>query len=396
MITEQQKSCFMNNYGSPAVTFVRGEGSKLFDESGRAYIDMLAGIAVVSSGHSNPKFLEAIKSQADNLVHVSNLFWTEPAASLAEKLVEITGFGKVFFCNSGAEANECAIKLVRKWAKSEASGGDKLPNGRYKMICAHNSFHGRTMGTLPATGQPAKWKGFEPLGDAYKHCDYNSLEQFENAICEETGAIWLELIQGEGGIVPATREFAQGIRDLCDKHNLVLLLDEVQAGVGRTGSWWSFQDYGIEPDIFTAAKGLGNGLPIGACIAKDDFAVFQPGDHGSTFGGSPVPAAGALASLKYLEAQCVVEGVGEKEALFRRELEKLKGVKEVRGKGLMLAAVLNEEIAKDVAATSLLNGLVVNAVRPNVIRFTPPLVITESEIIQGISILSEAIDATLS
>jgi len=248
---------------------------------------MLAGIAVVASGHSNPDVVQAVKAQAEKLTHVSNFFWTEPAVKLAEKLVDISGFGKVFFCNSGAEANECAIKLARKWAKltDEKAG---LPAKRYKMVCAHNSFHGRTMGTLPATGQPAKWAGFEPLGDAYKHCDFNNLEQFEAAICDETAAIWIELIQGEGGVVPATEEFAKGLRELCDRKSLALLVDEVQAGAGRTGSWWSFQDYGISPDIFTAAKGLGNGLPIGACIAKDEFAVFEPGDHGSTYGGSPI------------------------------------------------------------------------------------------------------------
>ena len=239
----------INTYKQPDVMFVKGEDCLLFDDTGKQYIDFLAGIAVVSAGHCNPKVTKAIQEQAEKICHLSNLYWTEPMPMLAKKIIEITGFGKVFFANSGAEANECAIKLARKWAGE----------GKYKMLCAKESFHGRTLGTLPATGQPAKWNGFQPLGDAYTHLEFNKLEQFENAINSETCAIWIEPIQGEGGVHPATQEFISGLRKLCDDKNIALIFDEVQTGVGRTGHWWAFQGYGVEPDIFTSAKALGNG-----------------------------------------------------------------------------------------------------------------------------------------
>jgi len=376
---------FLNTYAPPEILFVKGEGSKLYDSSGKAYLDLLAGIAVVSVGHNNPAVTQAISKQAGELTHLSNLFFTEPSMKLADKLKEITGWGKVFFANSGAEANECAIKLARKWAGP----------GRYKMLCAHQSFHGRTLGTLPSTGQPAKWKGFEPLGDAYIHLDFNDLSQFEAAVKstpkEELAAIWVEPIQGEGGIVPGTKEFLFGLRKLCDENNLALIFDEVQCGMARTGTWWAFQGYGVEPDIFTSAKALGNGLPIGACIAKEEFDVFVPGDHASTFGGSPIPSAAALATIEYIESENLLEKIPAKEKLFREEFSKLPHVSELRGKGLMLACVLDEEKANDVCTKALELGLILNAVRPSLLRLTPALTISDDEIKESAKLLAAAI-----
>ncbi len=378
----------IGTYAPAKINFIKGSGCQLIDDEGREYLDCLAGIAVVSAGHCNPAIDDRVIDQIKSLSHLSNLFWTEPMALLAKKLHEITGFGKVFFANSGAEANECAVKLVRKWAFKEFGA----EANKYRMLCAQESFHGRTLGTLQATGQPGKWEGFSPLGDANIHLPFNDLAAFEAAIDDSVAAVWVEPIQGEGGIVPAELEFLAGLRALCDKHNILLVFDEVQSGIARTGSWWAFQGYGVEPDIFTSAKALGNGLPIGACIAKDEIAsCFAPGDHATTFGGGPVPSTAALATIEYFQEVGILDQVHARGALFREELLKIQGVSSVRGKGLMLGAILEQENAKDVASTALAKGLIVNAVRPGVIRLTPPLVITESEIRQACSILSESI-----
>jgi predicted acetylornithine/succinylornithine family transaminase len=362
----------MQTYGRSDLTFVSGNGCILRDSNGKEYLDALAGIAVVSAGHSNLAVAEAICNQASKLQHVSNLFWTEPMAQLAARLSTITGgWGKVFFANSGAEANECAFKLARLWAGE----------GRYKILCAEGSFHGRTLASLAATGQPAKWVGFEPLPEGFTHLPFNNLDAFAQAIDCSTAAIMVEPIQGENGVIPATQEFLQGLRELCDKHQLALIFDEVQTGIGRTGSWWAFQSYNVKPDIFTSAKALGNGLPIGACIANDQVASsFQPGHHATTFGGGPLICSAALATLDFLEQEKVIEAIPAKEAILKALLSKIPGVAQVRGKGLMLATVLEAPIAKDVACNAMDQGLIVNAVRDDVLRITPPLVISKEEI----------------
>ena len=369
-------------YKRAEMTFVSGSGCVLKDADGKEYLDCLAGIAVTSLGHANPEIAKVIAEQAAKLVHVSNLYWTEPMAELAAKLNEITGWGKVFFTNSGAESNECAIKLARKWAGE----------GRYKILCADKSFHGRTLGTLAATGQPAKWKGFEPLPEGFVHLPFNDLEAFTAAVDGQTAAIMVEPIQGEGGLHPATAEFLEGLRKLCDDKNIALIFDEVQSGIGRTGSWWAFQNFGVEPDIFTSAKALGNGLPIGACIAKDSFAEsFVPGDHGTTYGGGPVVCAAALEGIKIIERDGLLQATKEKGAIFKESLLALDEVEDVRGQGLMLGAKLSKENSGDVAAKCLEKGLIVNAVAPDTIRWVPPLIISESEISQAVSIFKEAL-----
>jgi len=372
----------LNTYARSPVVLVKGEGSKLFDSEGKTYIDCLAGIAVVSVGHANPKVAEAVSDQMRKLNHVSNLFWNEPMMELAVKLRELTGWGRVFFANSGAEANECAIKLLRKW------GAPK----RYKIICMEGSFHGRTLATLAATGQPAKWQGFAPLPQGFVHVPFNNLSAIERAIDEETVAVMLEPIQGERGVIPADNEFLKGLRRLCTAKNVALLFDEIQCGMGRTGSWWSFQGSGVKPDVFTVAKALANGLPIGACIADEPFASsFSPGDHGTTFGGGPVAARAALATIEIISEKGFLENVTKKAELFKKLLSALPQIKEVRGKGLMIGAVLKSEKAGDVVKKSIENGLILNAATPDTLRLVPPLVISEKEIEQACQILAKSL-----
>ncbi|MCB0358447.1 MAG: aspartate aminotransferase family protein [Bdellovibrionales bacterium] len=374
-------SALLTTYGRSPIHFVRGEGSRLWDSAGKAYLDCLAGIAVVSAGHANPDVCRAVCAQAGELVHVSNLFWTEPMVVLAERLRQSSPVdGRVFFANSGAEANECAIKLARKSAGA----------GRFRIVCAEGSFHGRTLATLAATGQPGKWQGFEPLPEGFVHARFNDASSFADSIDGTTAAIFIEPILGEGGIIPAEESFLASLRELADEHQLALIFDEVQCGMGRTGAMWAHQNYGITPDIFTSAKALGNGFPIGACVASSRVAdAFAPGDHGSTYGGGPVVCAAALASWNVIEG--VLESIPHKAERFVRGITAIPGVQEVRGRGLMLAAVLEGEHAGAVAAACLSAGLIVNAVRPNVIRFTPPLVITDDEIDEACGIFGQAV-----
>lgn len=375
---------FMPTYGAPSVRMVRGEGCRLWDEDGNEYLDFLAGIAVVGVGHANPEIADAIAEQARTLVHVSNLYGSVPGTEVAITLDRLLGGGgQIFFTNSGAEAIECAIKLARKW------GG----HGRYGIISAYGSFHGRTLGALHATGQPAKWEGFQPLPEGFRHVAWNDLDALEAAIDPTVAAILLEPIQGEGGVYPATAEYFEGVRRLCDERGLLMIVDEIQTGLGRTGEWFGFEHFGVEPDVVTMAKALGNGMPIGACWAKKDVAaVFQPGDHGTTYGGQPLAASAARATLAILErinAPQLAEHAG---AQLRHSLEMIDGVVEVRGLGLLLAAQLAEGIdAKAVAGDLLSKGLIVNAVSPTALRFAPPLIVSESEIAQAVELLSSVL-----
>jgi predicted acetylornithine/succinylornithine family transaminase len=380
---------FMPTYGAPAVRMVKGEGCRLWDEDGNEYLDFLAGIAVVGLGHANPEIADAIAEQARTLVHVSNLYGTVPGTDVAITLDRLLGGGgQIFFTNSGAEAIECAIKLARKW------GGD----GRYGVVSAYGSFHGRTLGALHATGQPAKWEGFQPLPEGFRHVAWNDLAALEAAIDPTVAAVLLEPIQGEGGVHPATAEYFEGVRRLCDERGLLMIVDEIQTGLGRTGEWFGFQHFGVEPDVVTMAKALGNGMPIGACWAKRDVAaVFQPGDHGTTYGGQPLAASAARATLEILErinAPQLAERAG---AAFRHLLETVEGVIQVRGLGLLLAAELAVGIdAKAVASDLLQRGLIVNAVSPTSLRFAPPLIVSESEIAQAVDLLSAVLADHLS
>ncbi len=380
---------FMPTYGAPAVRMVKGEGCRLWDEDGNEYLDFLAGIAVVGLGHANPEIADAIAQQARTLVHVSNLYGTVPGTDVAITLDRLLGGGgQIFFTNSGAEAIECAIKLARKW------GGD----GRYGVVSAYGSFHGRTLGALHATGQPAKWEGFQPLPEGFRHVAWNDLAALEAAIDPTVAAVLLEPIQGEGGVHPATAEYFEGVRRLCDERGLLMIVDEIQTGLGRTGEWFGFQHFGVEPDVVTMAKALGNGMPIGACWAKRDVAaVFQPGDHGTTYGGQPLAASAARATLEILERVNAPQLAERAGAEFRHLLETIEGVIQVRGLGLLLAAELAVGLdAKAVAGDLLQRGLIVNAVSPTSLRFAPPLIVSESEIAQAVDLLSAVLADHLS
>jgi acetylornithine/N-succinyldiaminopimelate aminotransferase len=369
----------MNTYPAPAVTFVRGEGSRLFDDTGKAYLDFLSGLAVTSLGHAHPAVADALATQARTLLHVSNLFGTTPGPEVAATLDRLAGGGgKVFFCNSGAEANEAAIKLARKW------GG----HGKYVVVSAYGSFHGRTLATLHATGQPQKHEAFQPLPEGFRHVAWSDLEALEAAIDPSVAGILLEPVQGEGGVNPATPEYFQGVRRLCDERSLVFIVDEVQTGLGRTGEWFGFQHFGVQPDIVTMAKALGNGVPIGACWAKAEVAdAFVPGDHATTYGGQPLATAAARAVLRVMEEEDVPARAERGGKRLTDALLGVDGIGGVRGLGLLLAAELDEPIAKDVAARALEAGLVVNAVTDNALRLAPSLLVSDDEIDEAVAVL---------
>ena len=376
----------MNTYPPQPVTFVRGEGSWLYDESGRAYLDFLSGLAVTSLGHSHPVVAEAVARQARVLQHTSNLFGTLPQRDLAATLDRLVGGGgQLFFCNSGAEANECAIKLARKW------GG----HGRYQVVSAYGSFHGRTLATLHATGQPSKHEAFQPLPEGFRHVAWDDVDALAHAIDPSVAAVLLEPVQGEGGVNPASPEYFQAVRRLCDERGVLFMVDEVQTGLGRTGQWFGFQHSGIAPDVVTMAKALGNGMPIGACWARASVAAaFQPGDHATTFGGQPLAAAAATAVLAVMESEDVPARAAKLGAYLRESLAVLPGVVAVRGRGLLLAAELDGSRAKPVAAAALDGGLIVNAVTDSALRLAPSLLVTEAEVDRAVEILGQSLERT--
>ncbi|MBK8479560.1 MAG: aspartate aminotransferase family protein [Proteobacteria bacterium] len=364
----------MATYRRAPIVFVRGEGSWLYDEAGKAYLDCLGGVAVCSVGHANPRVARAISDQLGTLVHVSNLFYTVPQVELAERLVARSGLDRVFFANCGATANETAIKLARRWGQQGAQR-------RHGVISLLGSFHGRTLATLAATGQPEKQAVFEPLPPGFSQVPPEDLDALAAAIEPTTVAVMIETLQGEGGVRPLGPAYLEGLRRLCDERGLLLIVDDVQAGMGRCGRWFSWQDLGLMPDIATTAKALGGGLPIGACLAREGVAAaFRPGDHATTFGGGPAVCRGALAVLDEIDerdllANCVARG-----AELRAALERVPGVCAVRGRGLLLGAVLERPCAEALVARALELGLVVNNVRPEVVRFAPPLSITTGEV----------------
>jgi len=372
---------FWPTYGPPVVQFVRGDGTELWDSAGKRYLDFLSGLAVVSLGHAHPEVAAALADQAATLLHVSNLFATVPGAEVALTLDRLAGGGgQVFFCNSGAEANEAAIKLARRW------GG----YGRHVVVSAYGSFHGRTLATLHATGQPAKHEAFQPLPEGFRHAAWNDLDALEAAIDPTVAAILLESVQGEGGVNPADVEFFRGARALCDERQLLMIVDEVQTGLGRTGQWFGYQHYDVQPDVVTMAKALGNGVPIGACWAKREVAAaMRPGDHATTFGGQPLAAAAARVVLAVMEREDVPSRATRAGALLSAKLEQLPQVATVRGLGLLLAAELVPGLdAKVVADAALAAGLVVNAVTANSLRFAPPLLVSDAELDEGVAILA--------
>lgn len=382
----------MPTYKRLPVTFVRGEGMRLFDESGRGYLDCVAGIAVNALGHSHPAVVSAIAEQSSKLIHTSNLYYTGPMAELAHRLCGLLGWddGRVFFGNSGAEANECALKLVRRWA------GDRYGADRYGTIAALNSFHGRTLETLAATGQPAKWKPFLPLPVGFTHVEFDHPGALEDAITGAESSVLLEPVQGEAGVIVPSDGYLPFARELCDEHNLALILDEVQTGFGRTGDMFAFQHAGAVPDVITLAKALGNGLPIGACVARGEFAeAFQVGDHATTMGGNALACAVALAVIDTIESEGLVANSREMGAYLMQQLQELAGrqpaVTGVRGRGLLVALQLDSECAWDAVLACLEKGLLVNNVSPSALRLCPPLILTKADCDEAVGILDEVL-----
>ncbi|MDO4686686.1 MAG: acetylornithine transaminase [Corynebacterium sp.] len=380
---EQWNHCIMNNYGTPSIALVSGNGVVVQDEHGREFIDMLAGIAVTSLGHAHPAVVAAIHQQAATLGHVSNLFATQPALDVAEKLIQrfacgdsdIAKTARVYFCNSGAEANEAAFKIARL-------------TGRRRILAANNGFHGRTMGALALTGQPDKRDAFAPLPSGVEFYPFGDLDYLTKLVelnSQDVAAIILEPIQGETGVIPADPEFLRGIRALCDQHGILMIVDEVQTGVGRTGDFFAHHYAGITPDVVTMAKGLGAGLPIGACLAHGQAAEFlAPGKHGTTFGGNPISCAAAKVVLDIVDAD-FCDAVAEKGSYLRDQLAAKPFVDEVRGRGLMLGVVLQQPLAKHIVAQGLNTGVILNAPNEYVLRLTPPLIISREELDEAIS-----------
>jgi predicted acetylornithine/succinylornithine family transaminase len=380
---ELDRCPLMPTYGPPALMLVRGEGSRVWDADGREYLDFLSGLAVTSLGHSHPAVADALAEQSRRLLHVSNLFGTEHGWQVARTLDRLLGGGgQVFLANSGAEANECALKLARKF------GG----RGRHVVVSALGSFHGRTLATLHATGQTAKHEPFQPLPEGFRHVAWNDLEALEGALDPTVSAVLLEPVQGEGGVNPATPEYFQGVRRICDERGILFMVDEVQTGLGRTGRWFGHQHFGVVPDVVTMAKALGNGVPIGACWARADVAAaFEPGDHATTYGGQPLATAAARAVLATMEAEDVPALAERAGARLTKVLESLDGVAEVRGVGLLVAAELDGIDARIAVAEALAGGLVANAVTPTAIRLAPSLLVSDEEIDRAGEILGAAL-----
>jgi acetylornithine/N-succinyldiaminopimelate aminotransferase len=377
-------SPLMATYPPPPVTFVRGDGSYLFDTDGKRYLDCLSGLAVTSLGHAHPAVASALAAQASTLLHVSNLFGTEVGPAVARTLDRLVGDGtpaggRVFFCNSGAEANECAIKLARRF------GG----RGRHVVVSAYGSFHGRTLATLHATGQPAKHEPFQPLPEGFRHVEWDDVAALQAALDPTVAAVLLEPVQGEGGVNPASADYFAGVRRLCDERGVLFMVDEVQTGLGRTGRWFGFQHLGVQPDVITMAKALGNGVPIGACWARGDVAsVFEPGDHATTFGGQPLATAAARAVLATMEAEDVPALAARAGARLTERLSAVPGVASVRGQGLLLAVELDGHDARTVNAALLDAGLVANAVTPTALRLAPSLLISDAEIDEAVALIA--------
>ena len=378
----------MPTYPTPAVQFVRGEGSWLWDDQGRRYLDLLSGLAVTSLGHSHPAVAEALCGQARTLLHVSNLYGSEHNRPLARTLDGLLGGGgQVFFSNSGAEANECAIKLARKF------GG----RGRHVVVSAYGSFHGRTLATLHATGQPAKHEAFQPLPEGFRHVTWSDLDELESALDDTVAAVLLEPVQGEGGVNPASTEYLQGVRRLCDERGILFMLDEVQTGLGRCGRWFAHQHHDVVPDVVTMAKALGNGVPIGACWARAEVAsVFEPGDHATTYGGQPLAAAAARAVLQVMADEDVPQRAVHAGARFTEQLSALPQVSAVRGLGLLLAVELDPAVlpvggAATLARELLAHGVVVNPVTPTALRLAPSLLISDDEVDHGVATIAEVL-----
>jgi acetylornithine/N-succinyldiaminopimelate aminotransferase len=385
---ELEQKFYMRIINRLPVTLVRGEGARVWDTEGKEYLDFVAGSAVNSLGHCHPVVVKALTEQAKTLIHTSNLFYTVPQIQLAELLVDNSCLDRVFFCNSGAEANEGAIKLARRYGKLHLKGA-------YEIITAAGSFHGRTLATVAATGQDKHQQPYIPLPGGFVQANYDDIEAIEAATSNRTCAVMVEPIQGEGGVNVPHDGYLKEIRTWCDEKGILLILDEIQTGIGRIGTLFGYEQYGVEPDIMTLAKGLAGGVPIGALLAKERASVFVPGDHGSTFGGNPLVCAVGVATLKFVIDNDIPAKVKKMGQYFVAGLEKLKAkfrfISEIRGRGLLLALGLTDNIAEELVRGCLKEGLLVNPVKPNALRFMPPLIITEKDIDEALSILEKVL-----
>jgi acetylornithine/N-succinyldiaminopimelate aminotransferase len=389
-IAETASVHLMNNYAKWPIKLVKAKGNRIWDEQGKEYLDFTSGIGVTSLGHVPPAVAKALHEQLDTLWHCSNLFHIPLQAELAGKLAQLSGLDRAFFCNSGAEANEALIKLARRYAQ-------KVKNeARHEVITFQQSFHGRTLATLTATGQEKVKDGFSPLPEGFKTVPYNDIDALREAVSEKTCAILLELVQGEGGVYPADPLWVKQVRQLCEEKGILLLIDEIQTGIGRTGSWFAFQQYGIKPDAISLAKALGSGFPVGAILATEQVAsAFSPGTHGSTFGGNPLAMAAGIATLTTMEQENILERVNRLHTALIGRLEQIRSsfpekVLQVRGRGLLLGMELNQPAA-DILGHAREKGLLLLQAGPQVIRFLPSFITTEAEIDQAAAILSEAI-----
>jgi len=387
---ELESKYFMHTVDRVPVTLVKGEGARVWDDDGRQYLDFVAGWAVNSLGHCHPVVARALAEQARTLIQVSNQFYTIPQLQLAEILAQHSCLDKVFISNSGAEANEGAVKLARRYGKQRRDGA-------YEVISANGSFHGRTLSMVAASGQAKHQQPYLPLSPGFINVEYNNIDAIKSATNEKTCAVILEPLQGEGGVNIPDDDYLKKVREWCDEKGILLILDEIQTGIGRLGTLFAYEQYGVEPDIMTLAKGLGSGVPIGTFMVKDSANVFVPGEHGSTFGGNPLVCAAAYATLKYIIENGIADNAKKVGAYFKGRLEEQRNkysvITDVRGRGLLLAMEFDREIAADLLKSCLGNGLLVNRVKPNALRFMPPLIIGNGEVDEAVNILDKVLAA---
>ena len=386
---ERESAVFMMSAGRLPVTLVRGEGTRVWDEEGTSYLDFVAGIASDSLGHCHPVIVDAIKSQGETLLHVSNYFYTLPQLDLADAVLEASGMSRIFFCNSGAEATEGAIKIGRKWGMTRKEGA-------YEIITMEQSFHGRTLASVSATGTPRYSEPFRRV-DGFRHVPFNDVDAVRAAVGPQTAAILVEPLQGEGGVNVADPGYLAALREICDEHDLLLMLDEVQTGIGRTGKMFAWQHEDVQPDVMALAKGLGSGVPIGAVVANERGDILEPGDHGTTFGGQPFTCAVANATVRHILAEGIPEQAAAKGEALMNDLRALQDrhptISEVRGQGLLVAIEFSAELGPALVAACRERGLLCNVVKPNTLRLVPPLTVSEDELAEAVGIIDAALAA---
>ena len=386
---ERESAVFMMSAGRLPVTLVRGEGTRVWDEDGADYLDFVAGIASDSLGHCHPVIVDAIKSQGETLLHVSNYFYTLPQLDLADAVLEASGMSRIFFCNSGAEATEGAIKIGRKWGMTRKEGA-------YEIITMEQSFHGRTLASVSATGTPRYSEPFRRV-DGFRHVPFNDIDAVRAAVGPQTAAILVEPLQGEGGVNVADPGYLAALREICDEHNLLLMLDEVQTGIGRTGKMFAWQHEDVQPDVMALAKGLGSGVPIGAIVANERGDILEPGDHGTTFGGQPFTCAVANATVRHILAERIPEQAAAKGEALMNDLRALQDrhptISEVRGQGLLVAIEFSAELGPALVAACRERGLLCNVVKPNTLRLVPPLTVSDDELAEAVGIIDAALAA---